>query len=183
MQSDGMPMRWILENRAWLFDGLGALIVMAVAGLIWRLFWGKKAVTSEAASQTMTTNFGTVQAGRDVVIGVSPSAVASARPTGDSSERLLRSMPALAKAFREAVLEPECEFVREFFVLPNHRVMLGGSEKPRFVFYEEDIPDLLNQLDLLKEHSLLRDVTPFGNNAQIYRMTESLVTQLRASEA
>jgi len=39
----------------------------------------------------------------------------------------------------------------------------------------------MSQLDLLEEHGLVKDVTPFGNNAKIYRMSEKLVQQLRTS--
>ncbi len=93
-------------------------------------------------------------------------------------EKLMRSMTALMTEMRSDLTSPNGQFVREFFVLPNHRVMLGGSSKPRFIYYEDDHPDLRNQLDLLEERGLVKDVTPAGNNAPIYRITEKLVMRL-----
>jgi hypothetical protein len=99
-------------------------------------------------------------------------------PTTDPLDDLLNSMPTFIAELRSDISKPEAEFVREFFVLPNHRVTLGGSEKPRFIYYEDDHPNLRGQLDLLEEHQLVRDVTPHGNNCPIYRINEDFVTRL-----
>lgn len=98
-------------------------------------------------------------------------------------DELLRSMPDLMNEMRGVLLSSEGKFVREFFILPNHRVTLGGSSKPRFILYEEDFPILLNQIDLLAGNRLLKDVTPVGNNSSIYRMTEKLVEWLLATKS
>jgi hypothetical protein len=87
----------------------------------------------------------------------------------------------LTNEMRTVLEHPEGKHLREFFVLPNHAVMLGGSSKQRFVLYEDEHPTIMSQLDLLEEHGLVRDVTPPGNRAKIYRMSESLVTQLKLS--
>jgi DNA-binding PadR family transcriptional regulator len=60
--------------------------------------------------------------------------------------------------------------------------MLGGSSKPRFTLFEDEHPTIMSQLDLLEEHGLVKDVTPIGNKAKIYRMSERLVMRL-ASQA
>jgi hypothetical protein len=97
------------------------------------------------------------------------------------TEELIRSMPALIGEVRKDLQTPDGATVREFFVLPNQRVMLGGSSKPRFVYYEDVHPTIMSQLDLLEEHGLVKDVTPLGNNVKIYRMSEKLVSQLLTS--
>ena len=96
-------------------------------------------------------------------------------------EELIRSMPALMDEIRKDLQSPNGATVREFFVLPNRDVMLGGSSKPRFVYYEDVHPTILSQLDSLEEHALVKDVTPAGNNTKIYRMSEKLVSQLLTS--
>jgi hypothetical protein len=103
------------------------------------------------------------------------------RPQVNLIEELTRSMPALMREMRKDLQSPDGGTVREFFVLPNRRVMLGGSSKPRFVYYEDVHPTIMSQLDLLEEHGLVKDVTPVGNNAKIYRMAEKLVQQLLTS--
>jgi hypothetical protein len=102
-------------------------------------------------------------------------------PPPDPAQEVVRSTTELANEMRSALESPEGKLVREFFVLPNHRVTLGGSSKPRFIFYEDDHPIIMSQLDLLEEHGLVKDVTPVGNNVKIYRMSEKLVAQLRTT--
>ncbi len=63
--------------------------------------------------------------------------------------------------------------VREFFVLPNRKVCLGGSEKDRFIYYEEDHSNLRGKLDILENAGYIFDVTP--KNTPIFRMTEEFV--------
>ncbi len=63
--------------------------------------------------------------------------------------------------------------VREFFVLPNRHVMLGGSEKPRFIYYEDAHDNLRGKLDILDNAGYIFEV-PHGN-APIYRMREAFV--------
>lgn len=94
---------------------------------------------------------------------------------------LIGSMPALMSEMRKDLQSPDGATVREFFVLPNQRVMLGGSSKPRFIYYEDVHPTIMSQLDLLEERGLVKDVTPVGNTAKIYRMSEKLISQLLTS--
>jgi hypothetical protein len=102
-------------------------------------------------------------------------------PPLDPVQEVIRLVPELTNEMRADLETPEGKLVREFFVLPNHSVMLGGSSKPRFIYYEDDNPNIMSQLDLLEEHGLVKDVTPDGNNTPIYRMSEKLVAQLRAT--
>jgi hypothetical protein len=62
----------------------------------------------------------------------------------------------------------EGQFVREFFVM-SRRHALGGSEKPRFIYYEEDHDNLRGKIDVLENLGLVVDVT--ASNTPIYRMT------------
>ena len=47
------------------------------------------------------------------------------------------------------------------------------SEKPRFVYYQDEHESLLNKIDLLHDYGFVDDVT-FGDTP-IYRMTEEFV--------
>ena len=96
----------------------------------------------------------------------------------DLGEELIRSVPVLAAEMRKDLQSPNGSTVREFFVLPNQGVTLRGSSKPRFIYYEDVHPTIMSQLDLLEGYGFVKDVTPVGNNAKIYRMSEKLVVRL-----
>lgn len=82
-------------------------------------------------------------------------------------------MPELITQFKTDLSTEDNKLIREFFVLPNNRVCLGGSEKPRLIYYEEEYKGLRNKIDILENQGFLIDVTP--GNAPIYRMTEEFV--------
>ena len=65
---------------------------------------------------------------------------------------------------------------REFFVLPNRREQLEGSEKPRFIYYEDEHDNLRGKLDILENASYIIDVTP--KSVPIFRMSEQFVELL-----
>lgn len=103
------------------------------------------------------------------------------RQTRQATERVddvLASMPQLVAEMRADLLAPGANFIREFFVLPHRRITIGISQKPRFIFYDDDHQNLRGQLDVLEEHDLIIDVTPPGNDYPIYRMTEKLGSSL-----
>jgi CHAT domain len=81
-------------------------------------------------------------------------------------------MPALIAEMKKDLEGDDGKFVREFFVM-SKRHALGGSEKPRFVYYEEDHDNLRGKIDILENHGFLTDVTP--GNTPIYRMSEEFV--------
>ncbi len=66
--------------------------------------------------------------------------------------------------------------VREFVIAPNNRVMFNGN-KPRFMYYEDEHPNLRVQVDRLEAVDYVDDVTP--GNAPIFRMREAFVQMLR----
>ena len=84
-----------------------------------------------------------------------------------------RQMPELIKEFKDDLSKANQKFIREFFVLENHKVVLGGSGKPRFSYYEEEHPNLRGKVDILENQGFLIDVTP--SNVPVYRMTEEFV--------
>jgi len=81
-------------------------------------------------------------------------------------------MPALITEMRKDLQGEDGQFVREFFVM-SKRHCLGGSEKPRFIYYEEDHDNLRGKIDVLENLGYLVDVTP--GNVPIYRMSEEFV--------
>lgn len=87
--------------------------------------------------------------------------------------KLKKQMPELISEFKDDLSKKENKLIREFFVLPNKRVCLGGSEKPRFAYYEDEHEYLRSKIDLLEYAGFLSDVTP--GNTPIYRMSEEFV--------
>ena len=57
--------------------------------------------------------------------------------------------------------------------MPNRRVSLGGSGKPRFIYYAEEHEDLHGKLTILENMEYLTDVTL--KNTPIFRMSEWFV--------
>ncbi len=70
-------------------------------------------------------------------------------------------------------MDKKTKLIREFFVLPNRRVMLGGSSKPRLIYFEEDFESLQNKLDILEDYGFIIDVRV--GNTPIYRMTPEFI--------
>jgi hypothetical protein len=121
-----------------------------------------------------------IQASEHDKLGKRASASAPQKIAGtEVTDSELDRMATLLSEMRTDLKSPDAEFVREFFVLPNKRVWLGGSSKPRFTYYESDHQNLRGMLDVLEERGYVVDVTPLGNNAPIYRMTEKLMKYLR----
>jgi len=82
-------------------------------------------------------------------------------------------MPELLMDMTQALKDKNTRLIREFFVLPNRRVMLGGSSKPRLIYFEEDYDNLRNKLDIIEDYGFIIDVRV--GNAPIYRMTPELI--------
>ena len=94
--------------------------------------------------------------------------------------KLKKQMPELISEFKQDLSKKDNKLMREFFVLPNKRVCLGGSEKSRFVYYEEEHENLRSKIDLLECSGFLSDVTP--GNTPIYRMSEEFVELLNVGK-
>jgi hypothetical protein len=85
-------------------------------------------------------------------------------------------MPELIAEMKSDLAGDGNSHIREFFVLPNKRVRLGGSEKPRFIYYEDQHENLRGKLDVLENEGYIMDVTP--KNTPIFRMSEEFVELL-----
>ncbi len=92
-------------------------------------------------------------------------------------DRLPKAVWDLLEEMRRDIEADATGLVREFALLPSTGVHFN-SGKSRFVYYETEIPLLREKVDLLEEAGLVEDVTP--GNTPIYRMTQDLVSQLRA---
>ena len=86
-------------------------------------------------------------------------------------------MPALISEIKADLAGEGNQHIREFFVVPRKSVRLGGSEKPRFVYCEEEHMNLRGKLDILESNGYIIDVTL--GNTPIYRMTEEFVELVR----
>jgi hypothetical protein len=167
---------WVLRNREWLFSGVGVVLAL---GIIRRIVRRKKPEPSQ--QQTAGFSSRNIQAGGDINIALYESAPLDARQDRDGfkdGDPELERMSTLTSEMRADLSHPEAQFVREFFVLPNHRVMLGGISKPRFIYYESDHQNLRGMLDVLEERGYVLNVTQ-GNSALIYQITDKLVRYLR----
>jgi hypothetical protein len=92
-------------------------------------------------------------------------------PNGGFLE-IKKQMPELIAEMKKDFMGEDGEFVREFFVM-SKRHILGGTEKNRFVYYEEDHDNLHGKIDILENRRYIVDVTP--GNTPIYRMSEEFV--------
>ena len=78
-------------------------------------------------------------------------------------------MPDLIQEMKVDYNNPELTSVREIAILPNNRVIFN-SDRPRFVYYEDQHNNLKGKVAILENHNFLYDVTP--GNTPIYRITE-----------
>lgn len=88
----------------------------------------------------------------------------------------LSLMPELLMDIAQALKDEKTKLIREFFVLPNRRVMFGGSSKPRLIYFEEDYENLRNKLDILEDYGFIIDVRV--GRAPIYKMTSEFIRLL-----
>jgi hypothetical protein len=120
-----------------------------------------------------------LQDSHDIDTNFDPLSIVGQMQEGiECADDVLTSMPQLMLEMRSDLLTSGSKFTREFFVLPNQKVSLWSGSKPRFIYYEDDHQNLQGQINLLETHGFLTNVTPPGNNALIYRMTEKLVSRL-----
>lgn len=87
----------------------------------------------------------------------------------------------MPKLFAEMVQDlniDQSQSIREFVITPNRRVSFNGS-KPRFMYYEDEHPDVRVHVDRLLEAGYLQDVTV--GNVPIYRLREHFVLLLNES--
>ena len=155
---------WIDANKEWVFGGVG------IALAVWRIVARRPTRHTPVQSQTID-GAGNIQAGRDINVAVAPM------PSAPSRDVVAALEPTMADLFAglRATLGQH-PLICEFFVLPTRTVILGGSSVPRFRLNADEIPDLMNKLQILEGHGLIRDVTP--KDAPMYRMSEDFVERL-----
>jgi hypothetical protein len=86
--------------------------------------------------------------------------------------KVKEQMPALVAEMKKDLEGKDGKCVREFFVMSNEHI-LGGSEKHRFIYYEEDHGNLRGKIDILENHGYVEDITP--GNTPIHRMSEEFI--------
>lgn len=87
-----------------------------------------------------------------------------------------KQMPELIAEFRQDLTANP--LVRDFFVLPNRRVALGGSSTPSFVYYEEEHHGLMSKIRILENRGYIRDISV--TNTPKYSMMEEFVRLVMA---
>lgn len=90
----------------------------------------------------------------------------------------LSKMPKLLAVMAQYLENEDTKFIREFFVIPDRNKVLGGSSKPRLIYFEEDYDDLRLKLDILEDYGLIEDITP--RNCPVFRMMPHFVKLLLA---
>lgn len=85
-------------------------------------------------------------------------------------------MPGLFTEMAQDLKRDGSRSIREFVISPSKRVTFNGN-KPRFMYYEDEHPNLRVQVDRLEATGYVEDVTL--SNAPIFRMRESFVQLLR----
>jgi hypothetical protein len=93
----------------------------------------------------------------------------------------LAQMPKLLANMAHYLRLEETKFIREFFVIPDRNKVLGGTEKPRLKYFEEDYDNLRLKLDILQDYGFIEDVTP--KNCPIFRMMPHFAKLLLADDS
>jgi len=67
------------------------------------------------------------------------------------------------------ISSPNFTLAREFVILPNKNVIFNNTQN-MFIYYEADHSELINKIDMLKEHGFIRQAR--FTNIPIYRFSE-----------
>ena len=81
-----------------------------------------------------------------------------------------KQVPELIKEMKEDLKKPDCSVMREFYILPNDRVMFNSGGKMCLFYYEDKHNHLLQKIKILENHDYVYDVTE--TNTPKYRITE-----------
>lgn len=98
------------------------------------------------------------------------------RDPGKNLRRLYKSSPRFFDVMREDLGRPEFTNVREFAILESAAETFV-SEDLRFVYYEEDIPDLKSIAAALEDGGFADEVT--RGKTPIFRLRENFVDGLK----
>jgi hypothetical protein len=81
-------------------------------------------------------------------------------------------MPDLISEMKNDLCDPKQEFIREFFLAKKDWTINFGEER-RFIYYEEEHPDLRVKINVPDNLGYISKVK--SGSAPIYRMTEDFV--------
>jgi hypothetical protein len=107
----------------------------------------------------------------DTRIG-SPTTPDSANDLAAPYRKACALMPELLAEMRQDISADESQLIRELLILPTKGVLFH-SAKPRFVYYEDEHPNLRGKLDILEDSGFLRDISP--GDVPIFRMSEEFM--------
>jgi hypothetical protein len=86
---------------------------------------------------------------------------------------LAEKMPELIKEMQEDLSKPEWMVIREFYILPNDRVLFNSGGGRCLFYYEDQHENLKHKIKLLVNNGFVDDVT--HTNTPKYRMIEEFV--------
>lgn len=98
------------------------------------------------------------------------------RDPGKSLRRLYKASPRFFEVIREDLDRPEFRNVREFAILESSAETFV-SEDLRFVYYEEDIPDVRSIAESLENGGFADEVT--RGKTPIFRLRENFIEALK----
>lgn len=101
----------------------------------------------------------------------------SARDPRKILQRLYRESPRFFDELKLELDRPEFQGVREFAILESSSHTFV-SEDLRFVYYEEDMPDLKSLAASLEDNGFVDDVT--RGRTPIFRLRENFIAALKA---
>ena len=163
-------LKWVNENREWLFSGVGVAIIAAALAYI-RRKWRTAAVEQSVRSGDTSQN---IQAGRDINISWPPLLASDNATSANILTDLDHRMSDVFDSLRDWLKENP--FGHEFYVVSSKGVLLWNASQPRPRLNADEIPDLIAKVKLLEDQGFIRDVTPA--NTPIYRMSPSFVAYL-----
>ncbi|MBA3017035.1 MAG: hypothetical protein KJ550_08830 [Proteobacteria bacterium] len=90
--------------------------------------------------------------------------------TRETFIKIAEQMPAFIKEMQDDFLNSEYKVLREFFILPNNRVMFNSGGERCLFYYEDKHEDLMHKIKLLENNGFVYDVT--HTNTPKYRIAE-----------
>ena len=119
-----------------------------------------------------------------LAIGIAIGYFAASRSADQSKQkdpkrellRLYKESPEFIDELRSDLAKPEFSGVREFAIVQSSQITFV-SDVVRFVYYEENIPDLRSIAENLEALDFVDDVTT--GRMPIYRMRESFIEAVR----
>jgi hypothetical protein len=89
-------------------------------------------------------------------------------------EEAASKMPKLIEEMQQDLVNPENAHLREFYVLPNDRVLFNSGGRRYLCYFEAKHRDLLHKLRILEDYGYIQEVT--HTDTPMFRMTEAFVS-------